>query len=432
MMFGLLDSRRALAIAFGVRLLWLAIFLAWSPWARVSDVGFYQHLVEQTDAGHYPFLDFWLEYPPVFPWLAVGIHKLLGPLATGGFVWAFALVMSAVEFGNLGLVFVLARRAQGAFLAQRASLLYALCPLPVWYALGWFDPLAVLTMLLSVLLLVTGRAVGAGVAVGVGVLVKVSPGMLVLAAPLALGWRGAVRFGLAAVVAVALLLSPFLLTRPDLLDGLVGSLLTRPPWETLPALALRIYVPGILVPIEDRYTAATAWQPTGAWAWIALIPQLAMLLVALWAAWWLTRVGRSDPWRVCLLSALCISSFLLGGKGFSPQFVVWLLPWLAIMWPNRVGATYLALFTLHTLLYYLFVLPTIDRYVLHQVSVQQVASVAWASVLVRTLLLVVVVGHLCRLVYRAGGSTLDQRGRTSAGSSTMVGSAVVSSVPGAR
>ncbi len=135
---------------------------------------------------------------------------------------------------------------------------------------------------------------------------------------------------------------------------------------------------------------------------------------------------------MCVLSALCLSSFLLGGKGFSPQFVVWLLPWLAIMWPNRVGATYVALFTLHALLYYLVVLPTIDRYVLHQVSVLQVASVAWASVLVRTLLLVAVVGHLCLLVYRAGRLTLDQRGRTSAGSSTMVGSAVVSSVPGAR
>jgi hypothetical protein len=430
MMFGLLDSRRALTLAFGMRLLWLAIFLAWSPWARVSDVGFYQHLVQQSDAGHYPFLDFWLEYPPVFPWLAVGIYKL----AAGGFVWAFALVMSAVEFVNVGLVYVLAGRAQGGLLARRAVLLYALCPLPVWFALGWFDALAVLAMLVSVLLLVNRRAVGAGAAVGAGILVKVSPGMLVLAAPLALGWRGALRFGVAVVATLAVLLAPFLLTRPDLLAGLIGSLLTRPPWETLPALALRIYVPGILVPIEDRYTAASGWQPTGPWAWIALAPQLAMLLVALWGAWWLTRSGRSDPWRVCLLSALCICSFLLGGKGFSPQFVVWLLPWLAIMWPNRVGAGYLALFTLHTLVYYLFVLPTIDRYVLHEVPVVQVASVAWASVLVRTLLLLAVVGHLCLLVYRAGrgGLSLDQRGRTSAGSSTSVGSAVVSSVPGAR
>ncbi len=187
--------------------------------------------------------------------------------------------------------YALAGRAQGGLLARRAVLLYALCPLPVWFALGWFDPLAVLAMLVSVLLLVKRRAVGAGVAVGVGVLVKVSPGMLVLAAPLALGWRAAARFGLAVVVTLGVLLAPFLLTRPDLLDGLVGSLLTRPPWETLPALALRIYVPGILVPIEDRYTAATAWQPTGPWAWIALIPQLAMLLLALWGAWWLTRAG---------------------------------------------------------------------------------------------------------------------------------------------
>ncbi len=136
-------------------------------------------------------------------------------------MWACALVMSAVEFANVGLVYALAGRAQGGLLARRAVLLYALCPLPVWFALGWFDPLAVLAMLVSVLLLVKRRAVGAGVAVGVGVLVKVSPGMLVLAAPLALGWRAAARFGLAVVVTLGVLLAPFLLTRPDLLDGLV-------------------------------------------------------------------------------------------------------------------------------------------------------------------------------------------------------------------
>jgi hypothetical protein len=28
-------------------------------------------------AGEYPFVDYWVEYPPVFPWMSVGLYRLV-------------------------------------------------------------------------------------------------------------------------------------------------------------------------------------------------------------------------------------------------------------------------------------------------------------------------------------------------------------------
>jgi hypothetical protein len=390
-----------LALAFGIRCLALAAAFVALPWATTADVVGYRHMVEQSDAGHYPFIHFWMEYPPVFPLLATAFYRLLALLGQSQhFVVAYGLATSLVEMVNLGLVYRLADRAHGARAAGMAALVYALSPVPVWFGLGWFDALAVLALLVGLLLLLDERAVAAGVAVALGIGLKLFPGLLALAAPLALGWRGAARFAVTVAIVLLAIVGPLALLRSDLLLGFLGSLLTRPPWETLPALLLRTYAPGILVPIEDRYTAASGFQPTSGWASLALVPQLLLLLVPVWAAWRLLRGTRRRPSDVCLLAALGLACFLLGGKGFSPQFVVWLLPLIAVVWPNRTGLLYTALFSLHTLAYYWFVLPALDAYYgRHAIALSQVAAVAWVSVLARTLLLAVLVAHLALLAY---------------------------------
>ena len=40
-----------------------------------SDYNFYLDIAQLSDRGLYPTVDFWLEYPPVFPWLAVAVYK---------------------------------------------------------------------------------------------------------------------------------------------------------------------------------------------------------------------------------------------------------------------------------------------------------------------------------------------------------------------
>lgn len=390
-----------LAAAVAIRLALVGWCIGHLPWVT-ADIAVYAHMVQQSDAGFYPFRHFWMEYPPVFPLLAVGLYRALVLLPRAGaaaFMPVYAVLMSGVDIGNLLLVHRLARRAHGPAAAGVAALIYAACPVPVWFGLGWFDALAVLALLAGLLLMVERRAAPAGVVAALGALTKLFPIVLVVVAPLSLGWLGTRRFVAALAATFVVCVAP-LLTRADLLVASFASFLTRPPWETLPALALRSYSFPILVPIEDRFTAATAFAPVSRWSGLALLPQAALLL-ALWGAWRLWRARRGEPSDACVLAALAVATLLLGSRGFSPQFVVWLLPLIVIVWPSWIGLWYVVLFSAHVLAYYVVVAPAMaGYYAWHTVPIEQVAAVSWASVTARTQLLCVIVGHLLVVVHR--------------------------------
>jgi peptidoglycan/LPS O-acetylase OafA/YrhL len=396
----------------GLALILRVALLAWAlvhlPWGSMGDVGFYLDMVKQSDAGHYPFVDFWMEYPPLFPLLATGAYRLLNAIdQTGRFTAVLVLLMSVVDLVNVLLVYALAKRAHGVHAAGVAALTYAACLIPIWFSLGWFDALPTLTLLWSLLLLTQRRSARAGVVVGLGILLKLFPGLMVLAVPLSLGRRGAGRFTVALLVTLAAVLVPLVVMRADLLGAFVLTTLSRPPWETVQALALGNYRTGLLLPIEDRYAASSVADLGSSEAgFVGLLPQLVLFALALWASWRLTRAQRDNAASVCVLAAIGVATFTLGGKGFSPQYLVWLLPLLLIVWPNWVGLAYTTLLTLQTLSYYLFVSPAIfDYYRLHTITLEQLAPVAWASVLARTLLLAAITGHLLLTMYRSTRST---------------------------
>jgi len=56
----------------------------------VSDFTFYRLLASYASQGFYPSVHYWMEYPPLFPWISVGIYQLslllpgwAGPLELG-------------------------------------------------------------------------------------------------------------------------------------------------------------------------------------------------------------------------------------------------------------------------------------------------------------------------------------------------------------
>ena len=82
---------------------------------EMSDFGYYRLLLSFTNQGYYPLIDFWVEYPPVFPWLMVGLYRLslLIPAWTQAGTWFYLLLsgfLTLVEAGNLILIYALARQ----------------------------------------------------------------------------------------------------------------------------------------------------------------------------------------------------------------------------------------------------------------------------------------------------------------------------------
>jgi len=401
-----------------VRLVFGSVYLAFLPWPDLGDIAFYYTLGQQSDAGFYPYLHYWMEYPPIFPWLVVGLWRGLAWLSAAAptavqFWTAYPLLMFCVDAANVVLVQLVARRVHGPRAARLAALVYAASPVAVWYSAGWYDPLAVLAFLSGLLAVLDRRARTAGVLIGLGILTKVYPGVLLLALPVAMGWRATWRAVAATIGTLAVVLVPLAVLRGDLLVASLTAMLTRRAWETVPALLTGNFAWGYIVPLTERFTAGTAVavDSTASARVIALVVQ-ATLVVVLWAAWRLLRADDRGPRQTVALATLGVAAFMLSNKGYSPQFVIWLLPLLLVMWPNRRGLLYCMWFSLHVLAYYRLVLPTIAQYYLYDsVTAETVALASWLSVGSRTLLLAWIVGHLCqeiRAMVRVR-ATVDER-----------------------
>lgn len=84
-----------------------------------SDFDTYLGIAALSDYGLYPFLHYWLEWPPLVPWLAVGAYQLslLFPPWTDNRLW-FILILGTVfvlfETGNFVLLYRIAGRVHTA------------------------------------------------------------------------------------------------------------------------------------------------------------------------------------------------------------------------------------------------------------------------------------------------------------------------------
>ncbi len=309
--------------------------------------------VALSDQGAYPFIHYWMEYPPIFPWLAVVVYRLslLLPPWNDARLWfqlGMGLALLPFEIGNLVLVYRLAHLWQDAAGALRSSWFYALLFAPLFTWMGWFDPMPLFFLLLALYLTLTQRTSRAGIAIGLGFMTKLLPALI-----LPVVWRTAptrreaLRATGTAVAAALAVAAPFLWIRADLLAASFISPLRRGSWETVWALLDGYYSGGIVTPLADRFdpaTAAITLHPSHLpWPLITL----AFGLVGLWL--YLRPLGWKAPRTVVAFAGLTVSLFMLWSKGYSPQFIIYLLPFVALLLPNLRGGTYAVLLGLANL-----------------------------------------------------------------------------------
>jgi 4-amino-4-deoxy-L-arabinose transferase-like glycosyltransferase len=394
-----------LLLACLVRVVLAAHAMAVVDWHQTGDISFYYDLASLSDQGAYPFLHFWTEYPPLFPWLITGVYRVLQVLgfsAPQQFAYAFTSLFLGIELVNIALIYSLVRRARGARAARWASVVYASCPTLVCVSSGWFDPLAVLFTLSAVRALHSKRATTTGVLIALGILTKIFPGAVLLAVPITLGWRGARRVCIAMLATLSAVILPLALVRADLLLASAASMMTRGPWETLPAIASGYYGWGLQPPLEERFSAATAFAAHTTPRLLMLLPE-SILMLAIAAAVIALRQRLVQPQHVHVLVAIGVTTFLIGNKGFSPQFVSWLIPVVLLAWPNAIGLAYVALLSAHSLVYDYTVFPAMYGYYLDRnTTFAHMAAVVTLSVVVRTALMVWIAGHMFWEIARAG------------------------------
>ena len=316
--------------------------------ARFRDVHLYGGFAHSVFAGHVPYRDFFMEYPPGA--LAVFLPPQI--FGTGHYNAAFKVEMVLCGIATIVLLALLLLRF-GATRSRlwTALLLFALSPVALGpISLNTYDAWPALLTVAALGLLVFAWPVVAFAVLGLAFAAKVYPVVLVPPA-LVYAWRTAGRraalWALAAFAAVAaLVLLPFLALSPH---GLAES------FRAQAARALQVEsLGGALLGVADRvgWYSADVVHRTGhaiSYDLVGTLPRVlagfssflqvvAVLLVA-----WLYWRGRDEPQRLAAAFAAAVAGFLAFTRFFSPQYLVWLVPLVVLLQPLEWALTAVAL-----------------------------------------------------------------------------------------
>ncbi len=373
------------------QLMLLVFFAPGGYFSDYSDYWYYQDMAERLDSGYYPYLHYWVEYPPLFPWLPVGAYWLsrLMPPAPHPQLWfyvTFGLLMGLFAIANLVLVYLLGLRLYDPPRALRCSWFYALLFGAHFVHAGWFDGSALFFMLLSLYLLLTSRSALSGFAAALGMMIKVLPLAIVPVGIKVLPRR--VRYAASLGLVIMVVNLPFLLLNPVMFVASWRVLLAQPSWETIWALLDGYYSYGIAS--GNRFDPAQAGidQRPEFVPWLAVLAVFGMVYLITYLLPWQLRpedrdsVGRGGWLRsvwgqfrwpalagsgeaayrlgIVAFVGLSLNLFMIFSRGYSPQFVLWYLPFLVLVLPNGWGLTYATLLTVNSVIervLYFFVLP---------------------------------------------------------------------------
>ncbi len=304
---------------------------------RFGDFPYYYNLARLSDQGLYPLLHYWYEFPPLFPYLSIGVYRLIGsPAAFEPYAYALALVMLAFEAGNLALLMRLARRLHDEIRAERLGWVYALLTVPLVFSWWTFDAMTAFWMLLALVWLMEGREGRSALALGLGIVTKYMPALLLAAAWRFLPPGRALRYTAIVLAVVALAIGPFIIVSPRFALASLQAQASKSSWETVWALLDGNLSTGNFGPIADHFDPARATTPLGNPPRIS--PWLTLAAFGLLYAYLFLVDGRrltadGRPLSVVAFTGLTWCIFFLWSRGWSPQWQMLILPFILLGLP---------------------------------------------------------------------------------------------------
>lgn len=311
----------------------VVLFVVWTlalnvgPTSNISinDLPIYESYAQQLDQGRTPYSDIALEYPPV-ALLPIKLGNLFG---LSNYESVFSYLMLICAFAVLLLVGALAGPA-----ARTAGFIFALSPLLTGALIRThFDLLPLALLLGALLLFVRLRPLAGGLVLGLGTMAKFFPALLL---PLAALWqwgrgrRREVKLTIAAfALAVAVVSAPFLgkgyidafsfhLERPVQVESTAASLMLIAGGGDLTGTATH----------PDRFRSQGLSGELSEVLGLFFAELLVFVLAGL--CFLAYRMHRASD--LILLAFAAVLAFMALGKVLSPQFMVWLTPFIALGW----------------------------------------------------------------------------------------------------
>ncbi len=313
-----------------------------------SDLIYYQSRASWQAFDLLPYRDYWSEYPPLFAWFTLWLDQLSQyiPLWEDERLWfaaLFGLSTVLAETITFGCLYALARRLYGAA-ALRVAWIYAGLFVPVYFLSGWYDALPVATIWLGLWALIRWPmlrgAVLAGLSLGIGGALKLVPLAVLASLPLTLSrWRDRLLAALLGVGLVGATYGWAYLQGPTMTLTSIRSLIDRTGWSTLYAWINNYTRLGkVLGDVFDPNAPIAQYESIYAERLVLLGWLLigAALLVVVWRR----APAPQSPRLVVAFVAVTYAILLLSYTAWNPQYALYLLPFLALLWPNGRGVLY--------------------------------------------------------------------------------------------
>lgn len=318
--------------------------------AAGGDFQTYFQIASLSDKVGVPLRDWWSEFPPLWSYFSVLIYKLQ-PNYTG-FSMLLAFIFMVFDVGNLVLIRKIATQLYSEDTAQALAWIYAVLLAPLVFVFWTFEVVVAFFVLLSVWWLIKEHDKLAGVGIALGTLVKFTPIVLLGAV-----WRyRAVRkalvptvisVGIIVLVYVVFFVQNAAMTKPS-----ITAQFSKTSYETVWALIDANYKTGNFGPLEDRLDPAkanvTLGNPAKIPSWLRLA---AALLVGIFV---FIRTRRFDAKGLVAFVGISLLIFFLQAQGWSPQWLVQIIPFILLCFPNRDGVLIVVLLSLVTFTEYPF------------------------------------------------------------------------------
>jgi len=313
------------------------VLISWLEQGRLSDVPLYMNYAGLVRGGAMPYRDFAFEYPP-----AALPPLLLPEYMSWSYPTSFAVIMGVCGLGCIAAV-ASALRTVGASMEHTWVALLAIGVSPLILGSLFdtrFDLWPTLLAVAALAALVQERPIVTGLLLGVGFAAKLWPAVLLPIAVIHL-WRRRGRTDVLAclaafVIAAAAYFLPFAVLAPHGLREMFADQLGRPlQVESLGAavlMAAEHFGMRPLATVSSHGAQGLSGRGAGLAADLSTALELAAV-VAVWIVFARRRNGGGET--VLLAAAAAVCALVAFDRVLSPQYLIWLVPFVPLVLRGR-------------------------------------------------------------------------------------------------
>jgi hypothetical protein len=359
------------AIFLGVRLM-MVIAIPIDGLRGYSDLA---HFFNLAGLG-WPYLDYWVEFPPIFPFLST-FMSIIAAGRKQTYDYLLIILFTLAQMGGLIVFIKIAQMIYSEHEAEWRSWIYLVILIGLPYGWWYFDPFVVFLTLLAIYMVLLNRSIPAGIALAAGILAKLFPVLLLPAI-----WRYRAKRSALIVTFVSIGITLFIyglmyIIEPENTTASLRSQGSKGSWETVWALVDGNFNTGNIGTLAERLdpeaSARFIGNPPRISPYLTLIPFLAF------GVWLFKRVKIRSAGSFIDFIGLTWCLFLIWMPGWSPQWVMYIIPLILISLPIKESML---------MAFALILVNLLEWPVLLSRGYQ---SGLWLTISIRTLLLVLLV-----------------------------------------